>query len=263
MAKIHHFSFSSLKKLRENRREFYKGYIKWERPAFWSDNMVIGSCVHKYIELYNTDNISDNKEDIKDFAKNFLVDEWVNYLNKLEDEPEDAFKKNSLIKKVIKAINNFLELDLDKPKENEYKFLVDIDDQPIKLKGYIDAVYDDYLLDYKIVRWFSDPDSWFGWWNLKKYWYQGLYYCLAYNIAEDADINVCKFLEIKKTKPRTTDTHRLITFEYTPEDFEKARSEFQKSCRIVESIAEDNILENFDDVKASWLWNVDFSNINE
>jgi len=263
MAKLHHFSFSSLKKLRENPREFYKGYIRWEREPFWSDNMVVGSCVHKYIELYNTDNITKKESDIKDFVKNYLIDEWVNYLNKLEWESETKFKKNKLIKQVMKAIDNFLELDLDKPKDNEYKFLVDIEWNPIKLKGYIDAVYDDSLLDYKIVRWFSDPDSWFGWWNLKKYWYQGLYYCLSYNIAEDADINVCKFLEIKKTKPRTTDTHRLITFEYTPEDFEKARSQFKKSCKLVEKLDEEDILENFDDTKVSWLGKVSFSNIKD
>lgn len=259
-----HLSFSSLRRLQKDQKDFYKKNIMGIREPFRNKNFVIGQVIHKWIEEFHKgerevgeeilwlEDIEDNRSDIYSIIKPF-VDQRLqlrrdDYLDSLEEWDKPKGRSKSKYKtQVKKGIINYLKARPSKPLHSEYNFYVAIDDCDVKLKGYIDAVYENYLLDYKTIRAFSNFNRYSGEKKLKTYWWQGLFYCLGRNIENpDNQIHTAKYLEIKKTKPKTTDCYRYIQFTYNDEDYSHGKKLFKNSVQLAKSLKQDNLVESFE-----------------
>lgn len=207
-------------------------------------NLVVGSCVHKYIELYN---LGEQPDTMKDWINDYLNIARHDYLKNLKEDIEPVeWKKGRRFYKAKAAINNFLHLSIEEADEAEYDFSVYIDWADIPLMGSIDAVYGDRIVDYKTVRGFTNLDSWFGWKKVNKYRWQWLFYYYAYYLDTSERKDCVQFLEIKKTNPRKSNRCRFVTFYYNDDDIELLKQEFLKSVEYVKALKPDELMRNFD-----------------
>lgn len=247
---IKHLSFSSICKLSKEPKVFYDRYVDHKRENFWNDNFAVGRCVHKWIEEHYQEELKTDNKSLKSYCDKFISKERKKYVRNLDDwEKAKGYSKISLIKKSVKAIKNFIKFKekvwLEAPVSSEMQLYTDLWTD-IKFKGFIDAVYDDFLLDYKIVNSFWNLDSWYGGKSKSKYYWQGLFYCLAYSVETGRDMKTAKFLEIKKSKPKKTPAIKVITYNYIDKDFRKAISEFKTACKIAKNIKKNEVLEHYE-----------------
>jgi len=240
-----------MKQLRASPEKFYRERVLWDREDWFKDYFVIGSCIHKYIELYNN---NEEPEDKIQFINKFLNKARQTHRQQLEDGEKPLERdRGNWFYQCKAGINNFLYMDLEPSEQAEFEFEVDVDDSEIPFVGAIDAITEASLIDRKTTKNFVKFNGRYSYNKLSKYWWQWLSYYYGYHKATGEWKDNVKFIEIKKTKPRSTNKIRVITFEYSQEDIELFKNEFHKSILKIKAMEwEWLILRSFEDAEPNY-----------
>ena len=176
----------SINMLRNDNKQWYKGYVLWERDSEFQTYFALGVAFHSCMEARAKTwdyQLESNAQRMKDeFVAWHALDDYDKYLVQLHD----------LIENAKLAVTT-------KPELAEKIILAPINDK-YQLKCKVDAIIDGTLVDYKTVTTLtSSYDD-----ALEKYGQQAMLYMYANykQTGEKSDISFIEILKKKQTLPR-------------------------------------------------------------
>lgn len=204
-------SYSTIKKLRTNEKQWYKEYVLWERDQEFKDYFVVGTAFHNVIEW-------------EAIHWELSREIWYKYIYDMVSEHSlDERTSTKMLKEFDACFENYQENRLfGKWWEAEAKLELEYNDN-YNVKGYLDRIRENSLYDIKTVGRFETMEPWQYSGKYEEYMEQLKLYWYVNKVINDKEFDSCYILEVKKTKPKTWEWTRLVEFKPEPQREEEMK----------------------------------------
>ncbi len=192
-----YLSFSSIHKMVTDPKTWYEEKFLKQYKFEFNQSYVVGGAVHDAIDKFNKWQGLENAN-----AYLYMHAEIAKFEEQNKEHIEQSII-DTMKKEIDNAIENYAMTDPLRAPSSEETLWADIASwYGVIFNARVDAIFDNYIEDYKVVKSFTDPDGGFMQERTyAKYVWQGHFYMLAYQKQHHKKLEKFVITEILKGKP--------------------------------------------------------------